>query len=99
MELEICPETVLSLVVSQNCTADGPLLESGQSAVESRVLSRDVVVSGGLTELNYGQSAVWVRTVCSIDLKLSREVVGSGGIAEVCCGQSATEAWTVRQSV
>ena len=28
--------------------ADSPLLESGQSAVESRILSRDVAVSGGL---------------------------------------------------
>ena len=57
---------MLSLVVLQNGVADGPLLESGQSAVESRmILSRDVVVSGGLVECTadgpprrVGQSAV-----------------------------------------
>ena len=75
---------------------DGPLLESGQSAVESGILYRDVVVSVGLAELNCGWSANGERIVRSIDLNLTREVVGSGGIAEVCCGQSATEARTVR---
>ena len=43
-------------------------MESGQSAVESRVLSRDVV-SVGLAELDCGWSANREQTVHSIDLK------------------------------
>ena len=54
----ICPETMLSLVGFRRVElrtvrywrVDGPLLESGQSAIESKILSRDVVVSGGLAE-------------------------------------------------
>ena len=44
-------------------------MESGQSAVESGILSRDVVVSVGLAELDCGWSANGERTVRSIDLK------------------------------
>ena len=44
-------------------------MENGQSAVESGVLSRDVVVSVGLAELDCGWSANGERTVRSIDLK------------------------------
>ena len=39
-QVRSCPETMLSLVVLQNCTADGPLLESGQSAVELEFVQR-----------------------------------------------------------
>ena len=44
-------------------------MESGQSAVESGVLSRDVVVSVGLVELDCGWSANGERKVRNIDLK------------------------------
>ena len=47
-------------------------MESGQSAVESGILSRDVVVSVGLAELNCGWSANGERTVRSIDLKFDQ---------------------------
>jgi len=56
-------------------------MESGQSAVESKILSRDVVVSGGLAECivdgsprRAGRSAGRIRN-------LSRDVVASGGVA------------------
>ena len=45
---------------------DGPLLESGQSAVESRILSR-------IGRVNCGRSAGRIRN-------LSRDVVVSGGL-------------------
>jgi len=44
-------------------------MESGQSAVESVILSRGVVVSVGLAELDCGWSANGERRVRSIDLK------------------------------
>ena len=44
-------------------------MECEQSAVESGVLSRDVVVSVGLAELDCGWSTNGERTVRSIDLK------------------------------
>ena len=43
-------DDVVSGGVEKGRTADGPLLESGQSTVESKILSKDVVVSGGLAE-------------------------------------------------
>ena len=46
--LEFVPETLSSLVGWHRCIADSPLRVSGQSAVEFRLLSRDVVVSVGL---------------------------------------------------
>ena len=42
-------------------------MESGQSAVESRILSRDVIVSGGIDRVNCGRSAKEGRTVRSRD--------------------------------
>ena len=73
-------------------------MESGQSVVEIKNLSRGVVVSGGFAELNCGQTAILERTVRRIDLKLSREVVGSDGSAELNRGRSATWVRTVRRA-
>ena len=60
---------------------DGLLMKSEQSAVESKILSRDVVVSGELAEYiadgpptRAGRSAGRIRN-------LSRDVVASGGVA------------------
>ena len=56
-------------------------MESGQSAVESKILSRDDAVSGGLAECiadglprRAGRSVGRIRN-------LSRDVVASGGVA------------------
>jgi len=72
-------------------------LEGGQSAVGSRILSRDIAVSGGLDEgtadgppRGAGRSAGRIRN-------LSRGVVASGGFAELNCGQSAILERTVRR--
>ena len=62
--LEICPETLLSLVVWRRCIADGPLRVSGQSASQSRNSPETLVVLVGLPSgiadgppLGCGQSA------------------------------------------
>ena len=44
-------------------------MESGQSAVESRILSRDVIVSGGIGRVNCGRSAKEGRIVHRRNLK------------------------------
>ena len=64
-QIRFVPETMLSLVSSQVLTADSPLLESGQSALEIDILSRDDVVSGHIAGLNRGRSAIGERTVRS----------------------------------
>ena len=47
-QVRSCPETMLSLVVSQNYTADSPLLETGQSAVELEFVQRRCCLWWGL---------------------------------------------------
>ena len=46
--LEICPETLLSLVVWRRYIADSPLRVSGQSASQYRKFSRNIGGSGGV---------------------------------------------------
>ena len=77
--LEIRPETSLSLVDWRRCVADSPLLRRGQSTSQSRNSSSDVVGSGELAEVYYGQSATGSRTVRRIVVSLSRDVGRSVG--------------------
>ena len=58
----------------QKCVADSPLLRRGQSASQSRNLSREVVGSGGSAKLNCGRSAGRIRN-CSRDVVVSGESV------------------------
>ena len=57
-------------------------MESGQSAVESRILSRDVVVSGGLAEWAADGPLMESRQSTVESRILSRDVVVSSGWAE-----------------